>query len=100
VESFEAPVEFEGFVDPFHAVFIRAPWIEQVGSDVEVLARVSSGPALGRIVAVRQHRLLATAFHPELTGDLRVHGAFVDLVRQALRDRAPDLADGLPAETH
>ena len=58
---------------PFHAVFIRAPWVERVGADVEVLGRVASGPAAGRIVAVRQGNLLATAFHPELTGDLRVH---------------------------
>jgi 5'-phosphate synthase pdxT subunit len=86
VESFEAPVDFAGFDDPFHAVFIRAPWIDEVGDDVEVLARVADGPAVGRIVAVRQGRLIATAFHPELTGDLRVHGAFVDLVRASLAD--------------
>jgi len=83
VESFEAPVEFEGMNEPIHAVFIRAPWVEEVGGDVTVLARVSAGPAAGRIVAVRQGSLLATAFHPELTGDLRVHGFFVDLVRAA-----------------
>jgi 5'-phosphate synthase pdxT subunit len=78
VDSFEAPVAIEG-VDggPFHAVFIRAPWVERVGPDVEILGRVSEGPAAGRIVAVRQGNLLATAFHPELTGDLRVHRIFV-----------------------
>jgi 5'-phosphate synthase pdxT subunit len=64
---------------PFHAVFIRAPWVERVGDDVEVLGRVTEGPAAGRIVAVRQGNLLATAFHPELTGDLRVHRFFVTM---------------------
>jgi 5'-phosphate synthase pdxT subunit len=63
------------------AVFIRAPWVESVGPDVEVLARVEGGPADGRIVAVRQGNLLATSFHPEITGDIRVHRLFVDLVR-------------------
>jgi len=87
VESFEASVDFLGFAQPFHAVFIRAPWIDEVGEQVEVLARVADGPAAGRIVAVRQGRLVATAFHPELTGDLRVHGAFVDLVREHVRAR-------------
>ena len=66
-------------------MFIRAPWIEDVGDGVEVLARVADGPAAGRIVAVRQGRLLATAFHPELTGDLRVHGVFVELVRASVQ---------------
>ena len=58
-----------------HAVFIRAPWVEKVGSGVEVLARVD-----GMVVAVRQGGLLATAFHPELTGDARVHQLFVKMV--------------------
>ena len=64
-----------------HGVFIRAPWVEQVSEQVEVIGRVEGGPAAGRIVAVRQGRLLATAFHPELTGDLRMHELFVDIVR-------------------
>jgi len=81
VQSFEAPVDFTGMAGPFHAVFIRAPWVESAGAAVTVLARVSDGPAAGRIVAVRQGCVLATAFHPELIGDLRVHGFFVDLVR-------------------
>ncbi|MEU4688529.1 pyridoxal 5'-phosphate synthase glutaminase subunit PdxT [Actinoplanes sp. NPDC023714] len=84
VDSFEAPVtidEVEG--GDFHAIFIRAPWVEEVGEDVRVLGRVADGPAAGRIVAVRQGNLLATAFHPELTGDLRVHRYFVEMVRQA-----------------
>jgi pyridoxal 5'-phosphate synthase pdxT subunit len=67
---------------PFDAVFIRAPWVEQTGDDVQVMGRVTAGPAAGRIVAVRQGNLLATAFHPELTGDLRVHRYFVEMVRR------------------
>ncbi len=87
VDSFEADVAIEGVGGgPFHAVFIRAPWVEQVGDEVEVLGRVTDGPAAGRIVAVRQGNLLATAFHPELTGDLRVHRYFVDLARAAASD--------------
>jgi pyridoxal 5'-phosphate synthase pdxT subunit len=82
VDSFEAPVVIDGIAGPpFHAVFIRAPWVESTGAEVEVLGRVASGPAAGRIVAVRQGNLLATAFHPELTGDLRVHRFFVEMAR-------------------
>lgn len=85
VDSFEAPVEITGVPGPrFHAVFIRAPWVERVGDGVEVLGRVTDGAAAGRIVAVRQGNLLATSFHPELTGDLRVHRYFVDLARAAV----------------
>ena len=65
------------------AVFIRAPWVEAVGDGVEVIARVESGPNAGTIVAVQQGNVMATSFHPELTSDHRVHGYFVDLVRQA-----------------
>ncbi|GID92810.1 pyridoxal 5'-phosphate synthase glutaminase subunit PdxT [Amorphoplanes digitatis] len=87
VDSFEAAVAIDGIAGPdFHAVFIRAPWVEEVGAEVSVLGRVTSGPAAGRIVAVRQGNLLATAFHPELTGDLRVHRYFVELVRRAADD--------------
>lgn len=82
VDSFEAPVEITGVPgEPFHAVFIRAPWVERVGAGVQVIGTVTDGPAADRIVAVRQGNLLATSFHPELTGDLRVHAYFVDLVR-------------------
>jgi pyridoxal 5'-phosphate synthase pdxT subunit len=80
VDSFEADVDFAPFHDYFHAVFIRAPWVEKVGAGVDVLARVASGDAAGRIVAVQQGHLLATSFHPEITGDDRVHRLFVDLV--------------------
>ncbi|GAB2586123.1 pyridoxal 5'-phosphate synthase glutaminase subunit PdxT [Streptomyces capparidis] len=84
-ESFEARVHFTGIEDgPLQGVFIRAPWVESVGADVEVLARLDGGPAEGRIVAVRQGGLLATSFHPELTGDHRVHRLFVDMVRDLL----------------
>jgi pyridoxal 5'-phosphate synthase pdxT subunit len=83
VDSFEARVDIEDIPGgPFAAVFIRAPWVEAVGPDVRVLGRVTSGPDLDRIVAVRQRHLLATAFHPELTGDLRVHRYFVEMVRR------------------
>lgn len=89
VDSFEAPVSLalSPGNDDFHAVFIRAPWVEEVSDDVRVLGRVSDGSAAGRIVAVRQGNLLATAFHPELTGDLRVHRYFVEMVRQAVDAR-------------
>lgn len=84
VDSFETDLAFEALPDgPVRAVFIRAPWVESVGPDVTVLARISGGPADGRIVAVRQDNLLATAFHPELTGDRRLHQMFVALVRTA-----------------
>jgi len=84
VDSFEAPVTLSGVEGgPFPAVFIRAPWVERVGDGVEVAGRVATGADAGRIVAVRQGNLLATAFHPELTGDLRVHRLFVDIAQQA-----------------
>ncbi|WP_309110813.1 pyridoxal 5'-phosphate synthase glutaminase subunit PdxT [Saccharothrix sp.] len=86
VDSFEAELDFTG-VGQVHAVFIRAPWVESAGEGVEVLARVpesaEAGEAAGRIVAVRQGHVLATSFHPELTGDGRVHRLFVDMVRSA-----------------
>ncbi|RZL77997.1 MAG: pyridoxal 5'-phosphate synthase glutaminase subunit PdxT [Rhodococcus sp. (in: high G+C Gram-positive bacteria)] len=85
VDSFESDLDFEGIVgDPMRAVFIRAPWVERVGDDVQVLARVpeSGGAAAGRIVAVRQGSVVATSFHPEVTGDRRVHELFVDIVRK------------------
>ncbi|HEX7189326.1 MAG TPA: pyridoxal 5'-phosphate synthase glutaminase subunit PdxT [Actinomycetes bacterium] len=82
VASFEGDVHLQG-VDggPVHGVFIRAPWVEELGESVQVLARVEGGPADGRIVAVRQGSLLATSFHPEMTGDGRVHELFVRIVR-------------------
>ncbi|MEO3870198.1 pyridoxal 5'-phosphate synthase glutaminase subunit PdxT [Nonomuraea sp. B12E4] len=77
VDSFESDLDFAG--QSVHAVFIRAPWVESVGGDVEVLGRCEPGD---RIVAVRQGPLLATSFHPELTGDARVHRYFVDMLRE------------------
>ncbi|HEX3003460.1 MAG TPA: pyridoxal 5'-phosphate synthase glutaminase subunit PdxT [Angustibacter sp.] len=83
VHSFEGDIEVAGIDGgPLRAVFIRAPWVEDVGADVEVLGRVEHGEAAGRIVAVRQGALLATSFHPEVTGDDRVHRAFVEMVRE------------------
>jgi len=80
VDSFEGDLDFEGLEGPVHAVFIRAPWVEQAGPEVEVLARVNGGEAAGRIVAVRQGHLMATSFHPEVDDDGRIHRLFVDLV--------------------
>jgi len=86
VDSFEADVDFaEVAGGPVHAVFIRAPWVESTGAGVEVLARVNGGPADGRVVAVRggaEGQLLATSFHPELTGDARVHELFLRMVKE------------------
>ena len=83
VDSFESDIALAGLGSPaerlFRAVFIRAPWVEQTGEQVEILG---TEPATGRIVAVRQGPLLATSFHPELTGDARVHRLFVDMVRE------------------
>lgn len=75
VDSFEVDLDFRHIGDAFRGVFIRAPWIEDVGPDVEVLAEHE-----GKGVAARSGRVLATAFHPELTGDPRVHRFFVEHV--------------------
>jgi len=95
VDSFETDLDFVGISDsgnggPVRTAFIRAPWIEEAGRDVEVLARIPAVDtqgrpvaAAGRIVAARQGPLLATAFHPEITGDTRVHGLFVGMVAGA-----------------
>jgi len=87
VDSFEGEVSFAGLDDPVHAVFIRAPWVEDTGPEVEVLARVDDSVAggapdgaAGRIVAVRQGSLMATSFHPEVDGDGRIHRLFLDLI--------------------
>ena len=74
VDSFEGEIGFEGLPDPVHAVFIRAPWVERAGDGVAVLARAAGHP-----VAVRQGAVLATAFHPEVTGDRRIHRLFIDI---------------------
>jgi len=80
VDSFESDLVISGIGEPpFRAVFIRAPWVEKTGAGVEVLA---TEPVAGRIVAVRQGPALATAFHPELTPDRRIHELFVNMVRE------------------
>jgi 5'-phosphate synthase pdxT subunit len=85
LDSFEADLDVDRLGDlPFHAIFIRAPVIEGAGADVDVLARLDGGG----IVAALQGRLLATAFHPELTHDLRFHQLLVDLARAYHRERS------------
>ena len=78
VASFETELDVAGLDEPVHAVFIRAPWVEDVGPDVEVLAEVD-----GRPVLAREGRFLVAAFHPELTDDTRLHELFLDSVREA-----------------
>jgi len=82
VDSFESDISLDGIASPpeppFRAIFIRAPWVEAVSEEVTVLG---TERVTGRIVAVRQGPLFATSFHPELTGDLRIHRYFVDMVR-------------------
>ena len=81
VDSFETDLKFEGITQPsIKAVFIRAPWVEQVGPNVQVLAEVKNGDGSVHPVAVRQGNLLATSFHPELTGDNRVHKFFIEQI--------------------
>ncbi len=84
VDSFEEPLQFDGIEGgPFLAVFIRAPIVESIGDEVEVLARVGDGIP----VAVRSGNLLSTAFHPELTEDSRVHEYFVEMARERISAR-------------
>jgi 5'-phosphate synthase pdxT subunit len=83
VDSFEGNIEFDGFESPVHAIFIRAPWVEAAGDEVQALATIPSGEAAGRVVAVRQGNLMATSFHPEVGGDDRIHRYFVELVKQS-----------------
>ena len=78
VDSFESDLIFDN--SPLRAVFIRAPWVEEVGKEVEVLAEIQGSDGARHPVAVRQGSLFATSFHPELTGDLRVHRFFFDQV--------------------
>ena len=79
VDSFETELKFTGITEPLiKAVFIRAPWVEAVGANVEILAEVKDADGKSHPVAVRQGNLLATSFHPELTGDNRIHKYFVE----------------------
>ena len=83
VDSFESDLRVEGLSDPMRAVFIRAPWIHKVGADVDVLATVDDPHGGGtHPVVVRQDRILATSFHPELTGDDRLHRMMIDLAEE------------------
>ncbi len=85
VDSFETDLKFKGITEPkVRAVFIRAPWVETVGSEVEVLAEITDSFGVNHPVAVRQANLLATSFHPELTGDNRVHRFFVENICRQL----------------
>ena len=83
VASFEADLELRGEDAPLRGVFIRAPWVEEVGDGVEVLAEYA-----GRPVLARDGRILVASFHPELTDDSRVHARFLELVEQELHVRA------------
>ena len=86
VDSFESDIDFnDGSADKVHAVFIRAPWVEEIGKDISVLATVVSPDSQSHPVAVRCGNLLATSFHPELTGDHRIHRYFIEeIARPAL----------------
>ena len=84
VDSFECVIEEHGFSkSPLHATFIRAPWVEDVGEGVEVLARVTLDDGIQRVVAVRQGNVIATSFHPEISEEMQVHSYFLDVVRKA-----------------
>ena len=76
-DSFEAQLTIDGLADPFHAVFIRAPWVAEIGSGVDVLATWKEHP-----VMIRQGNVLASAFHPELTNDERVHQIFLSMIEE------------------
>jgi 5'-phosphate synthase pdxT subunit len=78
VDSFESSLTFNSHT--LHAVFIRAPWVEEIGSQVQVISEVTTSDGRSHPVAVRQSHLLATSFHPELTHDLVVHRYFIDEV--------------------
>jgi 5'-phosphate synthase pdxT subunit len=85
VDSFETDLKFKGITEPaIRAVFIRAPWVESVGDSVEVLAEIKDANGVNHPVAVRSGHLLATSFHPELTGDNRVHKFFVENICREL----------------
>jgi 5'-phosphate synthase pdxT subunit len=81
VDSFEMNLDVKDFTEPFKAIFIRAPWVEKVGPKVEVLANYKDENNVSHPVMVRQNNLLATAFHPELTGDNRIHDYFIQMAK-------------------
>ena len=85
VDSFETDIKFKGITEPaIRAVFIRAPWVESVGANVELLSEITDANGVKHPVAVRSGHLLATSFHPELTGDNRVHKYFVEVICREL----------------
>ena len=84
LRSFEAELELEGFEEPIHAVFIRAPWVAEVGPDVEVLASVEDHP-----VAIRQGNVVAVSFHPELAGERRLHELLLAIQSSPAGSRRP-----------
>jgi 5'-phosphate synthase pdxT subunit len=86
IRSFEEDLRFPGLDEPVHAVFIRAPWIEEHGEDVEILASVDGHP-----VAAREGEVVVVAFHPEISGEHRLHAQFLERVRARM------MADGRPA---
>ncbi len=83
IASFEADLDLAGEEEPFRAVFIRAPWIEDAGPGVEILAQVDGHPVLAR-----EGRVLVASFHPELTDDTRIHEQFMEMVREEKSVRA------------
>ena len=84
VDSFETDLKIKNFEKDFRAVFIRAPWVEKIGNEVEVLAAVKTADNIEHPVMVRQENLLATSFHPELTTDNRIHEYFVQMAKSAV----------------
>jgi pyridoxal 5'-phosphate synthase pdxT subunit len=94
VDSFETDLSVAGFADPLHAVFIRAPVVERVGPNVEVLARVTGQDGVARPVVCRQGSVLVTAFHPELSDDLRLHAAFLAQAGMTLTPSAVSQEEG------
>ena len=87
VDSFETDLKIKNFEKEFRAVFIRAPWVERIGDDVEVLATIKTSDNKEHPVMVRQNNLLATAFHPELTTDSRIHEYFLQMAKSAVSVR-------------
>ena len=87
VDSFETDLKIKNFEKDFRAVFIRAPWVEKIGNEVEVLAAVKTADNIEHPVMVRQENLLATSFHPELTTDNRIHEYFVQMAKSAVSVR-------------
>ncbi len=87
IDSFETDLKIKNFDKEFRAVFIRAPWVERIGNEVEVLATIKTADNDEHPVMVRQENLLATAFHPELTTDSRIHEYFVQMAKSAVSVR-------------